>query len=254
MLGVRECFGFNSRSNTNCIIKKKHFEKASFPLSGCMGEKISCNTGLLDNIPGYIYWQLHRCLLLIKTSLSATLNQASESWLAPDNLNQLCKAHVVKLLRIFLPKTFCQNKPPAHQADPTAGKHLEWQATGQTLAERFELWPLASHCDSGVTYRCHKRWYFPLGQRQPKHNVTQPCPQTVHQNGVLHFKWTDSCGPLLSEHETADTCWVVKVSRPDWRAIVLVSSGSSQPLSPVMFIISISIFKGVDAGQRWQPF
>lgn len=179
--------------------------------------------------------------------------QASQSWLAPDNLNQLCKAHAAKLLRIFLPqKSFVKiNHLHARQTPQQANIWNDrLQVKLWLKAFNFDL----LYCGSGLTYHRHKRRYFPLGQRRPKHSVTQPCPQTVHQNGVLQFNWTDSCGPLLSEHETADTCWVVKVSRPDWRAIVWVSSASSQPLSPVMFIISISIFKRVDAGQRWQSF
>lgn len=235
--------------------KRKTFWKTCFPLRWLHGGK--------KNLMQYWCAGWHpRIYLLLATQMppfdqnipqcNIKSYQASQSWLAPANLNQRWKAHVVKLLRIFLPKSF--------------GKinHLHTRQTPQQAniwndRLQVKLWLKAlnfdlSYCGSRVTYHCHKRWYFPLGQRQPKHNVTQPCPQTVHQNGVLQFKWTVSCGPLLSEHETADTCWVVKVSRPDWRAIVLVSSGSNQPLSPVMFIISISIFKGVDAGQRWQPF
>lgn len=55
--------------------------------------------------------------------------------------------------------------------------------------------------------------------------------------------------PSLSEPETSDTCWVVKVSGPELRTIVLVSSGSVGPLSPVLYVISISIFiSEVDVG------
>ena len=55
--------------------------------------------------------------------------------------------------------------------------------------------------------------------------------------------------PSLAEPETSDTCWGVKVSGPELRTIVLVSSGSIGPSSPValglcplLYVISISIF------------
>lgn len=178
--------------------------------------------------------------------------QASQSWLAPDNLNQLCKAQVVKLLRIFLPKSFAQihtctpDRPHSRQTSGMAGSRSNFSWKVWTLTSGFVApgWLIiAINADTS-------HW----DKDGLKRNVTQPCPQTVHQNGVLQFKWTDSCGPLWCEREAADTCWVVKVSGPDWRAFVLLSRGCSQPLSPVVFIISISIFKGVDAGQRWRPF
>lgn len=154
-------------------------------------------------------------------------------------------------------KYFYQNIPPANQPESTAGQHLWWQARPSS-SPAWKVWPLTSHIVA-------LRWLIvPLnadishpGQKRGRRQPNQSGPQTMHRNWVTAFppcKWMDSCWPFLSEHETGDTCWVVKVSRPDWRAIVLVSSGSSQALFPVLFIISISIFKGADAGQRWQPF